>query len=82
VSNTVTSLGQRAVSAAILSGLHNVVMEQKGFRQIGAADELPMQFPTSGLVVSEAKLKGDQKCDSGDARSERFLPQRKITGGE
>jgi hypothetical protein len=61
VSNTVTSLGQRAVSAAI------VVMEQKGFRQ---------------MVVSEAKLKGDQKCHSGDARSERFLPQRKITGGE
>jgi len=59
VSNTVTSLGQGAVSAAILSGPHNVVMEQKGFRQIGAADELPMQFPTSGLVVSEAKLKGD-----------------------
>jgi ABC-type nitrate/sulfonate/bicarbonate transport system substrate-binding protein len=59
VSNTVTSLGQGAVSAAILSGPHNVIMEQKGFGQIGAADELPMQFPTSGLVVSEAKFTGD-----------------------
>ena len=59
VSNTVTSLGQGAVSAAVLSGPHNVIMAQKGFRQIGAADELPMQFPTSGLVVNEAKLKTD-----------------------
>ena len=33
VSNTVTSLGQGAVSAAILSGPHNVIMAQKGFRQ-------------------------------------------------
>jgi NitT/TauT family transport system substrate-binding protein len=59
VSNTVTSLGQGAVSAAVLSGPHNVIMAQKGFRQIGAADELPMQFPTSGLVVNESKLKSD-----------------------
>jgi NitT/TauT family transport system substrate-binding protein len=59
VSNTVTSLGQRAVSAALLSGPHNVVMVQKGFKQIGAADELPMQFPTSGLVVHDTKLKTD-----------------------
>jgi ABC-type nitrate/sulfonate/bicarbonate transport system substrate-binding protein len=59
VSNTVTSLGQGAVSAAVLSGPHNVIMTQKGFRQIGSADELPMQFPTSGLVVNDAKLKSD-----------------------
>ena len=59
VSNTVTSLGQGAVSAAVLSGPHNVVMAQKGFRQIGAADELPMHFPTSGLVVNETKIKSD-----------------------
>jgi ABC-type nitrate/sulfonate/bicarbonate transport system substrate-binding protein len=59
VSNTVTSLGQGAVSAAVLSGPHNVIMAQKGFRQIGSADELPMQFPTSGLVVNEAKIKSD-----------------------
>ena len=59
VSNTVTSLGQNAVSAAILSGPHNVIMAQKGFRQIGSADDLPMQFPTSGLVVNETKLKTD-----------------------
>jgi len=59
VSNTVTSLGQGAVSAAVLSGPHNVIMTQKGFRQLGAADELPMNFPTSGLVVNEAKLKTD-----------------------
>ena len=59
VSNTVTSLGQGAVSAAILSGPHNVIMAQKGFRQIGAADELPTHFPTSGLVVNETKLKSD-----------------------
>ena len=59
VSNTVTSLSQSAVSAAVLSGPHNVIMVQKGFRQLGAADELPMHFPTSGLVVNEAKLKTD-----------------------
>ena len=59
VSNTVTSLGQGAVSAALLSGPHNVIMSQKGFRQIAAADELPMQFPTSGLVVHENKIRTD-----------------------
>jgi ABC-type nitrate/sulfonate/bicarbonate transport system substrate-binding protein len=59
VSNTVTSLGQGAVSAALLSGPHNVIMVQKGFRQIGAADELPVNFPTSSLVVHEAKIKSD-----------------------
>ena len=59
VSNTVTSLGQGAVSAALLSSPHNVIMAQKGFHQIGAADELPMQFPTSGLVVNDARLKSD-----------------------
>jgi ABC-type nitrate/sulfonate/bicarbonate transport system substrate-binding protein len=47
------------VSAALLSGPHNVIMVQKGFKQIGAADELPMNFPTSGLVVHEAKIKSD-----------------------
>ena len=59
VSNTVTSLGQGAVAAAILSGPHNVIMAQKGFRQIASADELPTHFPTSGLVVNDAKLKTD-----------------------
>lgn len=59
VSNTVTSLGQGAVASAVLSGPHNVIMTQKGFRQIGSADDLPMQFPTSGLVVSEGKLRSD-----------------------
>ena len=59
VSNTVTSLGQGAVAAAILSSPHNAIMTQKGFRQIGSADELPTHFPTSGLVVNEAKLKSD-----------------------
>jgi NitT/TauT family transport system substrate-binding protein len=59
VSNTVTSLGQGAVAAAVLSGPHNVIMIQKSFRQIGAADELAMNFPTSGLVVNETKLKND-----------------------
>jgi NitT/TauT family transport system substrate-binding protein len=59
VSNTVTSLGQGAVSAALLSGPHNVIMAQKGYKQIAAADELPMSFPTSGLVIHEAKLKLD-----------------------
>lgn len=59
VSNTVTSLGQGAVSAALLSGPHNVIMVQKGFKQIGGADELPVNFPTSGLVVHEARIKSD-----------------------
>ena len=34
-------------------------MTHKGFRQIGSADELPTHFPTSGLVVNDAKLKSD-----------------------
>jgi len=59
VSNTVTSLSQGAVAAALLSGPHNVIMTQKGFRQLGGADELPIHFPTSGLVVSESRLKSD-----------------------
>jgi NitT/TauT family transport system substrate-binding protein len=59
VSNTVTSLGQGAISAALLSGPHNVIMVQKGYRQVAAAEELPMSFPTSGLVVHDAKLKAD-----------------------
>lgn len=59
VSNTVTSLGQGAVAAAVLSGPHNVIMTQRGFRQVAAADELSMHFPTSGLVVNETKLKSD-----------------------
>jgi ABC-type nitrate/sulfonate/bicarbonate transport system substrate-binding protein len=59
VSNTATSLAQGAVSAALLSGPHNVIMTQKGFRQIGAADELPMQFPTSGLVVHDSKIRSN-----------------------
>lgn len=59
VSNTVTSLGQGAIAAALLSGPHNVIMAQKGFRQIGGADELPVHFPTSGLVVNNARLKAD-----------------------
>jgi ABC-type nitrate/sulfonate/bicarbonate transport system substrate-binding protein len=59
VSNTVTSLGQGAISAALLSGPHNVIMTQKSYRQIASADELPMSFPTSGLVVHETKIKVD-----------------------
>lgn len=59
VSNTVASLGQGAVAAALPSGPHNVIMAQKGFRQIASAAELPMHFPTSGLVVHEAKLRSD-----------------------
>ena len=59
VSNTVSSLAQGAIAAAILSGPHNVIMAQKGFRQIAAADELTMHFPTSGLVVNETRLKTD-----------------------
>jgi hypothetical protein len=46
------------VSAALLSGPHNVIMVQKGFRQIGAADELPVNFPQRP-VVHEAKIKSD-----------------------
>jgi ABC-type nitrate/sulfonate/bicarbonate transport system substrate-binding protein len=59
VSNTVMSLGQGAVSAALLSAPYNVVMVQRGFRQMGSADELPVNFPTSGLVVHEGKIKSD-----------------------
>ena len=59
VSNTTTSLAQGAVSAAVLSGPHNVIMGQKGFREIGSAAELPVHFPTSGLVVHDTKLKTD-----------------------
>jgi ABC-type nitrate/sulfonate/bicarbonate transport system substrate-binding protein len=59
VSNTTTSLAQGAVSAAVLSGPRKVIMGQKGFREIGSAAELPVHFPTSGLVVHDNKLKTD-----------------------
>jgi ABC-type nitrate/sulfonate/bicarbonate transport system substrate-binding protein len=61
VSNTATGLGQGAVSAAVLSAPHNVIMSERGFRQIGSADDLPIQFPTSGLVVNDAALRTDQE---------------------
>jgi ABC-type nitrate/sulfonate/bicarbonate transport system substrate-binding protein len=59
VSNTTTSLAQGAISAAVLSGPHNVIMGEKGFREIGSAAELAVHFPTSGLVVHENRLKSD-----------------------
>ena len=81
VSNTTTSLAQGAISAAVLSGPHNVIMAQKGFREIGSAAELPVHFPTSGLVVHENRLKSrrrsHQERDSRDDRNHRVYPREK-----
>jgi NitT/TauT family transport system substrate-binding protein len=57
VSNSVQSLSQGSVAAALLSLPHNVVMTQKGYRDLASATEFSMRFASGGMATSEAKLK-------------------------
>jgi NitT/TauT family transport system substrate-binding protein len=57
VSNSVQSLSQGSVAAALLSLPHNVIMTQKGYRDLASATEFNMRFASGGMATSEAKLK-------------------------
>ena len=57
VSNSVQSLSQGTVAAAVLSLPHNVVMTQKGYREVASATEFNMRSASGGLATREAKFK-------------------------
>jgi NitT/TauT family transport system substrate-binding protein len=57
VSNSVQSLAQGSVAAALLSLPHNVVMTQKGYRELASATEFNIRAPSGGMATREAKLK-------------------------
>ena len=59
VSNSVQSLSQGSVAAAVLSLPHNVVMVQKGFREVASAPEFNLRSASGGIATHEAKLKKD-----------------------
>jgi NitT/TauT family transport system substrate-binding protein len=59
VSNSVQSLSQGSVAGAVLSLPHNVVMVQKGYREIASAPEYNMRSASGGIATHEAKLKKD-----------------------
>ena len=59
VSNSVQSLAQGSVAAALLSLPHIVVMTQKGYREVASATELNMRAASGGIATREAKLKQD-----------------------
>ena len=60
VSNSVQSLSQNSVAAALLSLPHNVVMMQRGYREIASATEFNMRSASGGIATLEAKLKQDR----------------------
>ena len=57
VSNSVQSLSQRNVAAALLSLPHNFVMTQKGYRELASALEFNQRSASGGIATREAKLK-------------------------
>jgi NitT/TauT family transport system substrate-binding protein len=57
VSNSVQSLGQGSVAAAVLSLPHNVIMAQKGYREIASAPEYDLRSASGGIATRAAKLK-------------------------
>jgi len=59
VSNSVQSLSQGSVAGAVLSLPHNVVMAQKGYREIASAPEYNLRSASGGIATHEAKLKKD-----------------------
>jgi NitT/TauT family transport system substrate-binding protein len=59
VSNSVQSLSQRSVAAALLSLPHNFVMTQKGYRELASALEFNQRSASGGIATHEAKLKKD-----------------------
>lgn len=59
VSNSVQSLSQKSVAAALLSLPHNFVMTQKGYRELASALEFNQRSASGGIATHEAKLKKD-----------------------
>src|SRR6185369_5220150 len=59
VSNSVQALGGGNVAAAVLSLPHNVVMVQKGYREIASATEFNLRSASVGIAAHENKLKKD-----------------------
>jgi ABC-type nitrate/sulfonate/bicarbonate transport system substrate-binding protein len=59
VSNSVQSLTQGTVAAALLSLPHNFIMTQKGYRELGSALDFNQRSPSGGIATSDAKLKKD-----------------------
>jgi ABC-type nitrate/sulfonate/bicarbonate transport system substrate-binding protein len=59
VSNSVQSLSQKSVAAALLSLPHNVVMTQQGYREIASATEFNMRSASGGIATREATLRQD-----------------------
>jgi NitT/TauT family transport system substrate-binding protein len=57
VSNSVQSLSQGSVAAAVLSLPHNVIMTQKGYREIASGPEYNLRSASGGIATREAKLK-------------------------
>jgi len=57
VSNSVQSLSQGSVAAAVLSLPHNVVMTQKGYRELLSVTESGMRAASGGIATREVKLK-------------------------
>jgi ABC-type nitrate/sulfonate/bicarbonate transport system substrate-binding protein len=57
VSNSVQSLSQGTVAAAVLSLPHNLIMTQKGYRELASATEFNMRSASGGLATRDAKLK-------------------------
>src|SRR5512145_2594597 len=51
VSNSVQSLSQGSVAAAVLSLPHNVIMAQKGFRDIASAAEFNLRSASGGIAT-------------------------------
>lgn len=59
VSNSVQSLSQGTVAAALLSLPHNFAMIQKGYRELGSALEFNQRSASGGIATHEGKLKKD-----------------------
>ena len=57
VSNSVQSLSQGSVAAAVLSLPHNVIMTQKGYPEIASGPEYNLRSASGGIATREAKLK-------------------------
>lgn len=56
VSNSLAALSGGTVSAALLSIPNNMIMAQKGFRQLASSQEAGVNYPTGGLAVHLNKL--------------------------
>jgi len=59
VSNSVQSLAQGSVAAALLSLPHNFIMTQKGYRELASALEYNQRSASGGLATHEVKFKKD-----------------------